>query len=69
MKKKQGLTFFDLFSMGFGAMVGVGWSATLNNLLKNGGGPIPAAIGFSLATVVFIPVALCFSELAPAIPV
>lgn len=69
MKKKQGLTFFDLFSMGFGAMVGVGWSATLNNLLKNGGGPIPAAIGFSLATVVFIPVALCFAELAPAIPV
>lgn len=68
-KKKQGLTFFDLFSMGFGAMVGVGWSATLNNLLKNGGGPIPAAIGFSLATIVFIPVALCFAELAPAIPV
>lgn len=26
MKKKQGLTFFDLFSMGFGAMVGVGLS-------------------------------------------
>ncbi len=68
-KKKQGLTFFDLFSMGFGAMVGVGWSATLNNLLKNGGGPIPATIGFSLATIVFIPVALCFAELAPAIPV
>ena len=67
-KKKQGLTFFDLFAMGFGAMVGVGWSATLNNLLKNGGGPIPATIGFSLATLVFIPVALCFGELAPAIP-
>lgn len=67
-KKKQGLSFFDLFSMGFGAMVGVGWSATLNNLLKNGGGPIAATAGFALATVVFIPVALCFGELAPAIP-
>lgn len=68
-KKRSGLSLFDLFSMGFGAMVGVGWSATLNNLLKNGGGPIPATIGFALATLVFIPIALCFAELAPALPV
>lgn len=68
-RKKQGLSFFDLFSLGFGAMVGVGWSATLNNLMKNGGGPIPATLGFALAAAVFIPVALCFAELAPAIPV
>jgi len=68
-KKRSGLSLFDLFSMGFGAMVGVGWSATLNNLYKNGGGPIPATIGFSLATIVFIPIALCFAELAPAVPV
>lgn len=70
MKKstKEGLGVIDLFTMGFGAMIGVGWSATLNNLYKNGGGPIPAALGFLLATIVFIPVALCFAELTPALP-
>lgn len=67
-KKKSGLSLFDLFSMGFGAIIGVGWSATLNNLLRNGGGPLPAILGFSAATILFIPIALCFAELAPAIP-
>lgn len=68
-QKQQGLSLFSLFSMGFGAMVGVGWSATLNNLFKNGGGPISATLGFSLAAIALIPIALCFAELSPALPV
>lgn len=66
--KKAGLSIFGLFSLGFGAIVGVGWSATLNNLLRCGGGAVPAAAGFGLAALLLIPIALCFAELSPAIP-
>jgi len=70
MKKtaKKGLGVIDLFTLGFGAIVGVGWSVTLNNIFINGGGPIPAILGFTLATLCFIPIALCFAELTPALP-
>ncbi len=68
-KKKEGLSLVDLFTLGFGAIIGVGWSVTLNNVMITGGGPVPAALGFALATVAFIPVALCYAELTPAMPV
>lgn len=67
-KADKGLSLTDLFTLGFGAIVGVGWSVTLNNIFINGGGPIPAIIGFVLATLCFIPIALCFAELTPALP-
>lgn len=67
-KADKGLSLTDLFTLGFGAIVGVGWSVTLNNIFINGGGPIPAILGFILATLCFIPIALCFAELTPALP-
>lgn len=67
-EENKGLSVVDLFTMGFGAIVGVGWSVTLNNIFINGGGPIPAILGFILATLCFIPIALCFAELTPALP-
>lgn len=66
--RKTGLSIFGLFSLGFGAIVGVGWSATLNNLLRCGGGAVPAAAGFGLTALLLIPIALCFAELSAAIP-
>jgi len=66
---EKGLGFVDLFTLGFGAIVGVGWSITLNNLYINGGGPVAAATGFALGTVLLIPISLCFAELTPAMPV
>ncbi len=68
-KSKKSLSLMDLFSLGFGAIIGVGWSVTLNNMFINGGGPLPAILGFGLATLAFIPIALCFAELTPAMPV
>lgn len=57
------MSFGDLFALGFGSIVGVGWSSTLNNLLKNGGGAVPSIIAFGVATVIFITIAFCFAEL------
>ena len=42
----KGLSSFDFFTIGFGAIVGVGWALSLNNWMANSGGPIPAAIGY-----------------------
>ena len=67
-EKKKGLGLLDMFTLGFGAIVGVGWSVSLNNIFINGGGPIPAILGFALATACFVPIALCFAELTPALP-
>lgn len=67
MQKKG--SAFDLFALGFGAIIGVGWSVTLNNLILIGGGPVPSAIGFFLSVLLIVPIALCFAELTPAMPV
>lgn len=68
-EKKGGFNVVDLFMLGFGAIVGVGWSVTLNNWMGTGGGPGPAALGYAIATLGLIPVAFVYAELAPAIPV
>lgn len=60
---------FSIFSLGFGAIIGVGWSVTLNNLIIMGGGVLPTIIGFAVSTLFMIPIALCFAELTPAMPV
>lgn len=61
-------SLWDLFLLGFGAIIGVGWSSTLNNLILCGGGILPAAAGFSLAAAAFVPIALCYGELSAAMP-
>ena len=66
-EKKAGL--FGLFSLGFGAIVGVGWSVTLNNLMIMGGGPIPTAFGFLSAVIFLVPIVLCFAEMTSSMPV
>ena len=65
----KGLSSFDFFTIGFGAIVGVGWALSLNNWMANSGGPIPAAIGYLMVLVILTPVALCYCELTPMLPV
>ena len=65
---KKTLSFFEMFALGFGSIVGVGWSSTLNNLFKLGGGPIPAALSFLLAALLFVPVAMSIKSLAIQLP-
>ena len=66
--RNEKTTVFSLFLLGFGSIIGVGWSSTLNNLIRCGGGAVPAAVGFGLAALAFVPIALCFAYLASALP-
>ncbi|MEG1931289.1 MAG: amino acid permease, partial [Anaerovorax sp.] len=68
-KKRTGLSPFDFFSIGFGAIVGVGWAVSINNWMANAGGPVPAALGYLLSLILMIPIALAYAELTPMLPV
>lgn len=67
--KKPGISAFDFFCIGFGAIVGVGWAVSINKWMAGSGGPLPAFTGYLIALVMMIPVALCYCELAPMMPV
>ncbi|MFZ5632300.1 MAG: APC family permease [Bacillota bacterium] len=67
-KLAKSMTPVDYFTLGFGAIVGVGWVALMGDWIKLGGGVIPTALGFILAALLMLPMAFCYSELAPAIP-
>ena len=68
-KKKTGINAFDFFCIGFGAIVGVGWAVSINNWMAGSGGSVPASVGYIIALILMIPVALCYCELAPMMPV
>lgn len=68
-KEKKGLSPIDFFTIGFGGIVGVGWAVTINSWMETAGGPLPAALGFVLTCAMIMPVALCYAELSPMLPV
>lgn len=65
----RALTVMDYFVLGFGCIVGVGWVVLAGDWITMGGGPIPAALGFLLGTLILIPVAWVYGELVPMLPV
>ena len=67
--EKKGVSAVDFFCIGFGAIVGVGWAVAINGWMTSCGGPIPAAIGYIVALVMMVPIALCYCELVPMLPV
>lgn len=67
--KKVGISALDFFCIGFGAIVGVGWAVSINRWMANSGGPLPASLGYIIALIMMVPVALCYCELAPMMPV
>lgn len=69
MKESNGVSIIDFFCIGFGAIVGVGWAVSINGWIAGSGGPLPAAVGYLLALVLMIPVALCCCELCAMLPV
>lgn len=69
MKDSNGVSVIDFFCIGFGAIVGVGWAVSINGWMAGSGGPLPAAVGYLLALVLMIPVALCYCELCAMLPV
>ncbi|MDD3851805.1 MAG: APC family permease [Firmicutes bacterium] len=60
---------FDLFTIGFGAIIGVGWAITIGEWFNKGGGPMPTALAFFVAALCLIPVAKAYGELTAAMPV
>ena len=68
-KGEKGLSRRDYFFMGFGANLGVGWSVSVGSWMLSAGGVIPAALGFLISFVFIGPVALCYCELSPMLPV
>lgn len=69
MEKKKGISAIDFFCIGFGAIVGVGWAVSINNWMAGSGGPLPASVGYMIALVIMIPIALCYCELCAMLPV
>ncbi len=69
MNEKKGVSAIDFFCIGFGAIVGVGWAVSINSWMAGSGGPLPAAVGYLLALVLMIPIALCYCELCTMLPV
>jgi amino acid transporter len=59
----------DYFMLGFGSIVGVGWAVSLNNWIGAGGGLTVALLGYIIATLMMIPISLCYAEMTPAMPV
>jgi len=68
-EKKKGLNLIDFFMLGFGSMVGVGWSVAVNGWMGSGGGVIPAVLGYVFVTLFIIPIGFCYAELTCAMPV
>ena len=67
--KKGGIGAFDFFCIGFGAIVGVGWALSVNRWMANSGGALPASMGYIFCLIIMVPVALCYCELVPMMPV
>lgn len=65
----RGISTFDFFCIGFGSIVGVGWAVSINRWMADCGGALPASLGYIVALIMMIPIALCYCELAPMIPV
>lgn len=67
--QKKGVSAIDFFCIGFGAIVGVGWAVSINSWMTSCGGPVPAALGYIIVLALMVPIALCYCELVPMLPV
>jgi amino acid transporter len=57
----------QFLTIGIGAIMGVGWAVALGDWLE-AAAPLGAILGFVLGGVLMLPVALCYAELATALP-
>jgi amino acid transporter len=66
---KKTIKLRDYFMLGFGSIVGVGWAVSLSGWIGSGGGTVVAMVGYIIATIMMVPIGLCYAELTPAMPV
>lgn len=59
----RGITTRQLFTLSFGAIIGVGWITVLGSWLS-GAGALGAAAAFAAGAALMVPVGLCYAELA-----
>ncbi|HTC60029.1 MAG TPA: APC family permease [Solirubrobacteraceae bacterium] len=57
----------QFLTIGIGAIMGVGWAVALGDWLESAA-PLGAILGFALGGALMLPVALCYAELATALP-
>jgi amino acid transporter len=58
----------QLFSLAFGAIIGVGWVVVLGQLLSQAG-PLGAILGFAAGALFMMIVGMCYAEMSTLLPV
>ncbi len=67
MTQKKALTKLDYFALTFGMIIGIGWVTVLGFWLADAG-PFGATLAFGIGFLFFIPVGLCYAEMAGIYP-
>ncbi len=65
---ERSISFKNYVSIGFGAIIGIGWVIYAGQWLLDGG-PVGAMLGFAIAGLLLLPIGVCYAELTSAIPV
>ena len=61
------LRVVDYFTLGWGAMVGVGWLVVMDDWLGRGG-PLGAVLGFAIGGALLLPIGYIYGQLVAAMP-
>ena len=61
------LRVVDYFSLGWGAMVGVGWLVVMDDWLTRGG-PLGAILGFAIGGALLLPIGYVYGQLVQLMP-
>jgi basic amino acid/polyamine antiporter, APA family len=61
------LRITDYFSLGWGAMVGVGWLVVMDDWLTRGG-PLGGILGFAIGGILLLPIGYVYGKLLMAMP-
>jgi amino acid transporter len=64
----RGIGKTAMFSLAFGAMIGVGWVTAMGSWLSNAG-PLGAVIAFVLGGLLMVSIGFCYAEVTAALPV
>jgi amino acid transporter len=64
---EKGIGKAGLFSLAFGAMIGVGWVTAMGSWLTNAG-PVGAIIAFLLGGMIILVIGFCYAEVTAALP-
>ncbi len=69
ISSNSGMKAIDFFMLGFGSMIGVGWTVSLNDWFYTSGGVLGTILAFLIGTIMVIPIGLCYGEMTGALPV